>query len=318
MRTILYSILLAVALIVGYSLYCARNPTELAVPQSIAQDNTIKMQEYIYAGANRYATVIVGSSLSATMPAEALPADCYNLAFRGMSVFEGFEILKRSGQVPKQIFVEINTLDRRPNPRSVDALFNPIGHPLRKALAGTHDRNQPVNRLFAVGLTLMTKQNPERGQEIRKKLGARHTGRYVPDAQDLVEKPLSPSRQALRQKVLAELATDQATAPKEARMETNLSLLRKQAEYFMNRGTQVVFFEMPSSPPMCAGARMASIRADVRQELSDKRYTFLAAPECTQYQTTDGQHLSDASSLRFALQTSQAVQFLRTQQKGSL
>ena len=318
MRIIFLSMALAIAFILGYSYYCITNPTAVAVPQSIAQDNTIKAQEYIYSGAGKYQTVILGSSLAAKLPANALPAFTYNLAFRGQSVFEGFEILRRSGQVPKQIFVEINTLDRAANPRSVDALFNPIGHPLRQALAGTQDRNQPVNRLFAAGFSLLVASNPSRAAQLSQKLGARSTETYVPDSTALVEKPLSSDKKLLRNKVLAQLALDQAVVPKEERMETNMGLLRKQAEYFMNRGSQIVFFEMPSSPPICLGARMAAIRADVRQELTDKRYVYLEQPNCNQYQTTDGQHLSDASALRYALQTAQAITVLNSLQKPAL
>lgn len=310
MRLLIRSVLAAVLLLLAYHTWLLFNPGEVAVPQGINQDNVIKMQEYIYAPASQYSTVILGSSLAAKLRSQALPPTVYNLALRGQSAFEGFEILKRSGQHPRLILVELDVLDREPNRSTIENLFNPTLHPLRSLVPAFQERHQPLNQLLTLGFTGLERLRPESAGHIREKLGVRAAGTTPPDPFATQEQPEDLS---LNPKVVAQNRLEGNQLPMEPGFGANMALLKRYARYFTKQGSHVVFFQMPVDAGVCEGAKMQYIRRRVEAICPPGAYTFLPAPDCSQYYTTDGLHLTDASALRFSQQLAQQLQQLPLQ-----
>ena len=97
---------------------------KVLVYQNQSQGNIVAAQEFIYN--EKAPNIIVGSSMAARMKKEFLPSDYLNLSFGGGSALTGLEILKKSGFIPKTIFVENNVIFRNKDKKMIDSLFYPI------------------------------------------------------------------------------------------------------------------------------------------------------------------------------------------------
>ncbi|WP_210520964.1 hypothetical protein [Hymenobacter terricola] len=283
-------------------------PGAVAVPQGINQDNVIKMQEYLYRTAGHCPTVILGSSLSAKLRPQALPPDVCNLALRGQSVFEGFELMRRAGQTPRLILLEMNVLDRAPSTGTIENLFSPTLHPLRRWYPGLQARHQPLNEALAGGLAILDRLRPAAAQRIEQKLGV--GGPAPGDAlptDDANYQPPSPA-------VVAAARADYEQLPAQPAFGRNLALLHRYVRYFTARGSRVVFFEMPIDANACQGAKMRYIRQQLAADYPAGQPTYLPRPDCGAYRTTDGMHLTDPSAWRYSTVLAQELGALRNDQ----
>ncbi|WP_400193358.1 hypothetical protein [Hymenobacter sp. B81] len=299
MTLIIRSLLVTALLLAGYHFLLPQLPGQVVIPQGINQDNQIKMQEFVYARATGYPVVIVGSSLAAKLRPYALPANTYNLAFRGQSVFEGLEILKRTGQAPKLILVEVDVLDRAPNAATTATLFNPVMHPLRTALPLLRERHQPLNQLFGLGFAALERLRPAAAARIREKVGAQAATPAPVSAAAFQEAPASAQDAALALKIEQSMRQEFAQLP-DAVFTRNIGALRGYVDYFAGRGSRVVFFEMPISAAACQSPRLQYMRRQLQGAFPPARFAYLPQPDCQAYTTTDGMHLSDASALRYS------------------
>ena len=308
MRLLIFSFLAAVVFLGVYHVWLRVLPGAVAVPQGINQDNVIKMQEYLYSTAGRCPTVILGSSLAAKLRPQALPPDVCNLALRGQSVYEGFELMRRAGQTPRLILLEINVLDRAPSRGTIEELFSPALHPLRRWYPGLQARHQPLNEVLSGGLAALAWLRPAAARQFQDKLGVGSPGTALPP-DEATYQPLSPA-------VVAAARADYAQLPQQPTFGRNLALLRRYVRYFTARGSRVVFFEMPIDADACQGAKMRYIRQQLAADYPAGPSVYLPRPDCAAYRTTDGIHLTDPSAWRYsavlarelgALQTGTAV-----------
>lgn len=306
MKLLLRSLLTALVLLGAYYGWLRVRPGAVAVPQGINQDNVIKMQEYLYASAGRCPTVILGSSLAAKLRPQALPPDVCNLALRGQSVFEGFELMRRAGQTPRLILLEMNVLDRAPNRGTIEDLFSPALHPLRRWYPGLQARHQPLNEALAGGLAVLRRLRPAAAARFEEKLGVGGPapGATPPDDDDANYQPLSPA-------VVAAAHADYDQLPQQPAFGHNLDLLRHYVRYFTARGTRIVFFEMPTDAYACQGAKMRYIRQQLAAAYPASQLTYLPRPNCAAYRTTDGMHLTDPSARRYSAVLARELRALR-------
>ena len=294
MKLLVRSFLAAFVLLGAYHLWLKAMPGAVAVPQGINQDNVIRMQEFIYTRAGECPNIILGSSLAAKLRPQVLPPNVYNLALRGQSVFEGFELLQRTQRIPKFIFLEINVLDRPPDPQTIEALFSPALHPLRGWYPGLQARHQPLNEALAAGLVALAWLKPAAAARIQLKLGV---GGPTPGAALPADDPTFRPASAT---VVAAAHAQYDELPEQPVFERNLALLRQYVRYFTVRGTRVVFFEMPVDEYASQGAKMHYIRQQLAANYPANQLLYLPRPDCTIYRTTDGMHLTDPSAWRYS------------------
>jgi len=95
------------------------------------QDNIITAEDYIYKQ-NEKKIVIAGSSLSCVLIDDLLPKKCFNLAFAGLSAFDGLEIIKRTGSMPDIVLIETNPVFRSTDKNFLNSIFMPIRYSLKK------------------------------------------------------------------------------------------------------------------------------------------------------------------------------------------
>ena len=97
-----------------YNLSLIFYPVKISVGQHQWQDNCIKAQEYLF-HKKKYNNVIIGSSMSTRIQTSTLQESYFNLSFGGLSVYDGFNVLKLSQILPDTLFVEMNILFRMPD-----------------------------------------------------------------------------------------------------------------------------------------------------------------------------------------------------------
>ena len=309
MKLPIRSLLAALVFLGAYYVWLRLLPGAVAVPQGINQDNVIKMQEYLYATAGHCPTVIVGSSLAAKLRPQALPPSVCNLALRGQSVFEGFELMRRAGQAPRLILVEINVLDRAPARGTIEDLFSPALHPLRRWYPGLQARHQPLNEALATGLAVLGRVRPATASHLEEKLGV--GGHTQPGAALPVD---DASYQPPSAAVVEATRADYDQLPPQPAFGQNLALLRHYVRYFTAHGSRVVFFEMPIDAQACGGAKMRFIRQQLAAAYPASQLTWLPTPDCAAYRTTDGMHLTDPSAWRYSAVLAQELATLQNGQ----
>ena len=305
MKLLLKSLLAAGVFLSAYYLWLLVLPGAVAVPQSISQDNTIKLQNYLYANQRDFPTVILGSSLAAKLRPQVLPPGVCNLALRGQSVFEGFELLRRTGHVPRLILLEINVLDRQPNSGTIEELFSPALYPLRRWYPGLQARHQPLNEVLSGGLAALAWLRPAAAQRIQEKLGVSTAATQATPPAD------APGYQPPSAAVVAANRAEYGKLPAQPGFTQNMALLEKYLAYFTTHGSQVVFFEMPFDAQACQGVRMAYIRQQLATTSPSSRLRCLPRPDCSAYRTTDGMHLTDPSAWRYSVVLARQLSALR-------
>ena len=76
--------------------------------------------------------------------------------------------------------------------------------------------------------------------------------------------------------------------------------LREFVDVLRSRGSDVVLFEMPMHPDVCAAEGVVHMRRAISLALSPETYRQLPPPDCGEYGTTDGLHLSSDGAMLFA------------------
>ena len=95
------SVLCCVMLLIGYSLLLKCLP-QLSASQHQWQSNLIKAEKYLYDDHQPAKNAIVGSSVSERLVMESMPG-FENLAFSGLGVLDGLDLLRYKDHLPASI-----------------------------------------------------------------------------------------------------------------------------------------------------------------------------------------------------------------------
>ena len=237
------------------------------------QDNQMRAQWYVQ-HAGGYAVVIAGSSMAARLPADALPAGCYNLAMAGGGALTGLEIVLRTTPAPQVVLVEANdTLFREADQTVLRSVFQPITFRLRALFPVLGDAYQPVS--IATRL-------------LRERFNLMRDGAEPPLPPHVYEELFAMQRQAQQQ------------VPPPQMLAAALDRLGGVVQRVQARGVHVAFFEIPIAP----GLDDSPLRIATRQALAARfpppRHTWLPRADARDYVTRDGVHLQAASARQFA------------------
>jgi len=246
---------------------------DISTGQSQNQGNIVSAENYIF-NAKGKDIVIVGSSLAFRMKQDYLPNNYYNLAFGGNSIYDGLEIIKRSGNIPKIILIETNILMRPANAGFVNGLFAPGLSEAKKGLPGMREAYQPVNLLIGSLQHLMAKNKTT-------------TAAAKPDS-------------ALYDTVLHRYRREYSHVPDLDTIDSRIETLKAYTEYFRGLGIQVVLFEMPVDCSLENSARTRYLHKKLEFEFPDKIYPRILSPDCTKFTFNDGEHLSATSAMDYS------------------
>jgi len=247
----------------------------ITTAQSQNQGNIIGAENYIYNGQGKD-IVMVGTSLTFRIKQDYLPDNYYNLAFGGYSIYDGLEIIKRSGNIPKIVLIESNTIIRPGNVGFINSLFTPGLSWIKKMLPGMWTPNQPENLLMNELQHLTAKNKP------------------------VAATTTAPPDTALHNKALKGYQNEYNRVPGLDTVDMRIEALKTYTEYLKGLGVQVIFFEMPVDCSLENSPRLRYLRKKLGFEFPPAAYPRIPMPDCSKYIYNDGEHFSAPSAIDYS------------------
>ncbi|HQW04714.1 MAG: hypothetical protein IPH05_01295 [Flavobacteriales bacterium] len=259
-------------LTIGYALFVEFVKVDRDTSQHQASGNRIKAEQFVFGTDDPDATVIVGSSLSFRIILDSLPAGTSNLGFGGLSIYDGLELIRRSGKHPARVLIETNMLFKEPDHSFLDAVFAPGLYALRREIPILQEENQPTGVL--VGW-------------LKEQL------RTVPDAS-----ATGTDSMAMSQTLFDTNMASFAVVPPDSVQDRYLDLLATEVAALEAQHIEVIFMEVPVSPEITASPLAMRSRAMIEARFPDHR--FLRTDPNITWRTADGLHLEPHNAQRFS------------------
>lgn len=267
-RTFLFkSVLLVLVLVVLYILLIAVMKPSITFTQNQYQANFIFAQDFVYEE-RKLPRVIVGSSMATRMKFTK-DDGVYNLAFGGGGPLSGLEIIRHSGYVPEEIYIESNVFAMPADSKMLKNLFTPLLFQLRGKVIAFQEKYQLLNLV---------------GEMLFRLAGRSQTERM---------------HQKVDQILLDKLVSNALVHPKKFDVDVStLELWEKDIDYFQDKGTKLVFFEMPNDSRLIQTKERRALRS-----LINKKFKIISYVEENntddKYETGDGVHLTMKSASEF-------------------
>lgn len=281
---ILRSLLVTVLLFVCWSVLVSVLPPDLGWEAPLWNENLEAGQDFLYGdppGAEDI--VVLGTSLADRLPLDSLAGrKVYPLTFGGQGVLDGLALLEAMEDVPGVVLVETNLINNPANEQFASSLLNPFGREMKRFLPALRQKNQPVTVLM--GGLFYVKNGPPTGDS-----PTLDTGR-----------PLNQAMMDLRRK-------DYGTPFSGLILREELTDLRLRLGALEERGSRIVFFEVPVHPELCGAPRAVALRESMKEVFGSGPFGFFPQPDCNAYETTDGHHLRPASATAFATVTDERL-----------
>ena len=264
---IVKSLLLFLVVVVLYAVTIGLLKPTSTFAQNQSQGNFIFAQNFIYLD-EKPSQVIVGSSMAARMKFEK-EDDVYNLAFDGGGPLTGMEIIRRSGFVPKVIYIESNVFSMDVDEKFLDKLFTPLLFELRREVIALQEKYQLLN---IVGTLIYGFAGRSQQEKLEQQVDT-----------ELLDMLVISSLQSSKQFSVREMALEQ---------------WHKNLDYFQAKGTKILFFEMPNDRRLITTNK----RKKLRKLLADQfpKISYIEENNSDdKYKTADGTHLTLVSALAF-------------------
>ncbi|MDJ1469410.1 hypothetical protein QNI19_14135 [Cytophagaceae bacterium DM2B3-1] len=247
------------------------------------QDNIVKAQNYLYNKKNSE-NVIIGSSLSNRLIMDSIP-NLTNIAFSGLSIFDGLNLVLHKDILPKNVFIEMNVALRPKDDQFETSLFSPISFYSKKIFSSLRDDKQPVG---IAGVYVNQKLTKKVLFKIKSFTGSMKASKVN-------------SNKDLFQTMLNNQITQYSISPDTILIEDRFTLLQKTIKYLESKGTKITFFEMPVNQSLCNLPKATIIRQNFQKYFPNKNYTYISTPSCSEYKTTDGVHLTNKEAIKYTL-----------------
>jgi hypothetical protein len=259
-------------LTIGYALFVEFVKVDRDTSQHQASGNRIKAEQFVFGTDDPDATVIVGSSLSFRIILDSLPAGTSNLGFGGLSIYDGLELIRRSGKHPARVLIEMNMLFKEPDHSFLDAVFAPGLYPLRREVPILREENQPTGVLVG-WLKEQLRSSPDAGTA-------------------------GTDSMAMSQTLFDTNMASFAVVPPDSVQDRYLDLLATEVAALEAQHIEVIFMEVPVSPEITASPLAMRSRAMIEARFPDHR--FLRTDPNITWRTADGLHLEPHNAQRFS------------------
>jgi len=247
------------------------------------QDNIIKAQRFIYDENDASYDVIVGSSLSGRLVMDRLP-HMYNLSFGGLTIFDGLNILAHKETVPQRIFIEMNVVWKKEDEGFTSSINQPILYYLRKMFPSLRDEYEPIGLLGDRIIPIITNRMTS---YMQKKETANDLSVEKEKHNAFFTRMLNIQIESYTQKLDLK-ALDESFK--------NLKLYVNELE---RRNAHVIFYEMPVNQKLCYLPLATSIREKFHEYFPVTKYSYIYAPDCSEYETMDGLHLGNEEAVKY-------------------
>lgn len=272
---IVRSILVFFIIGIIYSLFVSTIKIDNFQPINQFQGNMIAKEELLYADLQHKTCFLTGSSLTYRLKEEFLPDEYQNMAIAGSSSGYGLRKIVERGIVPDILVIETNLLGRSQGQVELGSIQNNdnVSQPVRilkSYVPITLQKNQPVS----VAMNLLSEVF----------LGGRNTGTTSKTAR---AREIMAERQ---QVVYAETLED------DEQTRRSFEAYHAYVDGLEEKGTCVVFMEMPISCTLMDSNLATSTRERYQRAFPPEQYRYISLPNCQEIETTDGIHLSAKSA----------------------
>ncbi len=259
-----------------YTLIIKLLPDDLDTGQHQWNENLIKAQNYLYNEANiNEKTIIIGSSLSVRLIMDSLSNHFINMALGGLGVFDGLSIINHRKEKPKRILIEMNKILREEDEEFSKTIFSPPGYYLKKYIPALQEKNQPVGVVKGLLFNLLEKKtNKPNKIEIQPKIN---------------------------EKILSRAISTHSKAPLKSKLRNVFGKLKEQIDILRQNGVSIVFFELPIESVLHNLEEPTIIRQSFLKEFPKSDYEYIEQPNCKDFYTTDGVHLSEKSAVNYTI-----------------
>jgi len=261
------SLLVGSALVMLYVVVIQCTVPEITFSQNQNQANTIFSQNFIYLK-DKPSNVVVGSSMAARLKFNK-EDDIYNLSFGGGGPLSGLEIIRRSGSMPKSIFIESNVFTMDADEDFLNTLFTPVLFKLRGKVIALQEKYQVLNIVGNILYKLAGRS--------QKEILAQKVDKILLDK--FVNQNLNASKTLkINQKLLEEW--------------------KKNIAYFEKQGIKLMFFEMPNDSRLVKTKKREILRKAIKKSFPNIEYREENNTDDL-YKTGDGTHLTLQSAMEF-------------------
>lgn len=262
------SLITCILFFILYSIFLYIFPVE-GFTNSQYQDNIVKVENYLFS-TNTCKKVIIGSSLSFRLISDSLPG-FFNLSLGGLSIFDGLEIIIKTGKYPDVLYIETNVLDRTADESFIDAINNPVMFFLKSHLLAFR-QNKKSLAIVAGNIIRVIKGKPENYTAKNSKLNHEILDLQIKNASVL---------------------------PDTSKIKKNIACLKQEIDLLENAGVNIVFFQMPVHPDIKNSVKYSFIQKSIHQNFNTNEYKFVPEKNWN-FETTDGLHLNKKEASIFS------------------
>jgi len=290
------TLLLSFVLVIIFIFITDEFVTQSLVSQDQWQENSIKAQGYLYLTNDSGKSIILGSSLANRLVMDSLPG-FRSLAFGGLSIFDGLDILMHKNDLPRSVYIEINVVLRPEAKDFSGSLFNPILYGLREEVPALRDGNQPVARVGSLLLSALKKITERLRLPFSIIKSDQHNLRTMKSASVGIE--AGNDNGTFFSKLLQMQVKAYSLKPDSVSLVLALNNLDAYIRRLEEKNVRIVFFEMPVNPALCGLPLAVGIRTAFYNKFPRKVYNYMPGSNCSGYQTKDGIHLNEKDAVKF-------------------
>jgi hypothetical protein len=261
-----------IILFAAYYVIVLLNPN-ISAPQQQWRENVVKAEKYVYDKSDTIEDVILGSSLARLMVMDSLP-HFYNLAFAGQGILDGIEILNRKEKLPKNIFIEMNTVFTELDKTFINDLFDPLSFSIKKYCISLRSDKQPLGFLYPAIQA------------------AAHKGKNKAAAKAQVVSQTTDDNDLFNEMMKMQIEYYTWT-PDSNFVTRQFLLLTSYVNGLKSKGANIVFFEMPLNPKLVQLPLARLMRDKFYSYFPENSNNYIKMPDCSNYVTSDGFHLKE-------------------------
>jgi hypothetical protein len=284
-KTIFFSTIFLVA----YCIFIAWiAPNWWNATQNTEQENIVKAQSFIYDQKTPSDYVIVGSSLTERIVQDSLPG-VFNLAFGGLSIYDGLSLVTHKKALPKVVLIEMNLVFRRENKNFTSSLFSPLTYYPKMKIKALRDEKEPI---AVCGKIIMNSIYATKDYIRKIKFGKKK------DVINAKPKIINGSKM-LSNKMIREAYISFFHLPKNEEVIYNFTELKKYTDQLKKESVKLIFFEMPIDKHLENLPLTVFIRKQFYATFPKSEYQYIPLPDWDYIDTFDGQHLSQQEAIRY-------------------
>lgn len=292
--SIFHSLFITFSLLGSYQILVSTELVKSSDGINQNQKNFILLQRYSYQTSPNHKVVLVGSSITATLPVYSDNFHVTNLGISGGCAQTGTEVVRKKNGKPAILLVEVNeTIKRKIDAEMIDTLYNPLVYYVRPYLPMLKQEYQPFNTFFTSLISLKHKFMKKNSITEKQRISKQESYINLKFVNMIKNQVIEESKNPLSKK-------------EENLLKQEAEYLKLQISELRQDGVRVILFNVPGEQQVQSTVRGQQIQALMRDVFPSDQFEWLPEPPHRHWTTLDGIHLIDSDAKDYAV-------FLRNQ-----